>query len=81
MYSAYVNTCILLYTTQVFIEEADLISETDREAGGTAPLLGEAFMMANLAIWHGYLSYNEAEFKALKKGTTTSPGAKDKKKK
>jgi hypothetical protein len=32
----------------VFIEEADLMTEADKEAGKPPLLLGESFMMANL---------------------------------
>lgn len=34
---------------QVFIEEADLQTEADKEAGNPPILLGESFMMANLS--------------------------------
>jgi hypothetical protein len=123
----------------VFIEEADLMTEADKEAGKPPLLLGESFMMANLGkacmlpfhysfatvlsvsclgvpiapttllcttrcqfrhkivfsfcfltctrmsdvntgIFHGYLAYNEAEFKALKSKGGAGAG-KDKKKK
>ncbi|KAJ1408388.1 hypothetical protein B484DRAFT_423519 [Ochromonadaceae sp. CCMP2298] len=65
----------------VLINEAEIQSEGDREAGLEPVLQGETFMHMNEGMWHGYLAYNEVEFREWQKKKGAPKDTKDNKKK